>query len=160
MSDYKINVFEVAFLPDETIKKLRGDFRIVADYLSQVRKTGQYIVDSHDLQHPFDTMALLHAITNDDSFELAYTQGKEDEVNTIEKFMHNFGMSRKAEGMAEGEAEGLVEGEAKAKRNISLELAKMGLATQKIAQAVSASIEEVEDWIKEARFEKEIQSLQ
>lgn len=74
--------------------------------------------------------------------------------------MQNFGMSRKAEGMAKGKAEGLVEGEAKAKRNISLELAKMGLATQKIAQAVSASIEEVEDWIKEARLEKGIQSLQ
>lgn len=46
--------------------------------------------------------------------------------------MQNFGMSRKAEGMAKGKAEGLVEGEAKAKRNISLELAKMGLATQKL----------------------------
>lgn len=66
----------------------------------------------------------------------------------------------KAEGMAEGIAKGLIEGEAIAKRSISLELAKVDFPHQKIAQAGSASVEEVENWIKEATHEREIHSPQ
>ena len=38
VSDYKVNVFEIAWLEPETVAKFRSDFRIVADYFVQVRK--------------------------------------------------------------------------------------------------------------------------
>lgn len=48
INDYQVNVFEIAFLDDETIKKFKSDFRIVADYLSQMRKNRDY-VESKDI---------------------------------------------------------------------------------------------------------------
>ena len=39
VSDYHINVMEVAWLTDEEIERFHGDFKVVADYFSQVRGT-------------------------------------------------------------------------------------------------------------------------
>ena len=40
--DYKIYVFYVAFLPDETIEKFKSDFKIVAKYFTDRRKNKQF----------------------------------------------------------------------------------------------------------------------
>ena len=37
-NDYKLNLFEIAWLPDETIKKFKSDFKIVADFFLSVKK--------------------------------------------------------------------------------------------------------------------------
>ncbi len=38
VSDYKVNIFEIAWLEEETVKKFKSDFRIVADYFVQICK--------------------------------------------------------------------------------------------------------------------------
>jgi hypothetical protein len=42
VSDYKINVIEVAFLEKEQIEKFQSDFRFIADFFVQKRLTGDY----------------------------------------------------------------------------------------------------------------------
>ena len=39
VSDYKMNLFEIAYLSDEQVGKFKSDFRLVADYFVQMRKT-------------------------------------------------------------------------------------------------------------------------
>ena len=39
VSDYRINVIDVAYLSRETINKFKSDFKIIADYFVQMRET-------------------------------------------------------------------------------------------------------------------------
>jgi len=40
--DYPINLFEIAFITDDQLKKFKSDFWIVADYLVQMRKNNNF----------------------------------------------------------------------------------------------------------------------
>ena len=50
-------------------------------------------------------------------------------------------------GRAEGRAEGIVAGELKAKREIALSLAQMGLSGERIAEAAKVSVALVQEWL-------------
>ena len=52
VSDYKINVFEIAFLPEETVNRFKSDFRLVAKYFTNIRKNPYYIPeDENEIKH-------------------------------------------------------------------------------------------------------------
>ena len=42
INDYKIYVFEIAWLTDEQVKMFKSDFRAVAEFFTQVRKDNEY----------------------------------------------------------------------------------------------------------------------
>ena len=70
INDYQVNVFEIAFLDDETIKKFKSDFRIVAEYLSQMRKNNDYI-ESKDIPDHVDAVLKTLGVLGD-SFTLHF----------------------------------------------------------------------------------------
>lgn len=49
--DYGMNLFEIAYLEDEQVALFKSDFRIVADYFVQMRKTGTYIAPNDKIVH-------------------------------------------------------------------------------------------------------------
>ena len=51
------------------------------------------------------------------------------------------------EGALQGRAEGKAEGEMTAKKDMALSLAKMGLSTEKIAEAAKVSAKLVQEWL-------------
>jgi hypothetical protein len=82
VSDYKINVFEIAYLPDERVKMFKSDFRLIADYFVQLRKTGKYIPMPSEIRHKWETMNLLGVLNDDDRFEESYyLSGKKEGFN-------------------------------------------------------------------------------
>ncbi|MBQ8093612.1 MAG: hypothetical protein IJ242_08570 [Clostridia bacterium] len=50
----------------------KSDFRIVADYFVQIRKTGQYKGTTDTIKHIYDTLKLLSVMKNDDRYIQAY----------------------------------------------------------------------------------------
>ena len=76
VSDYKINVFEIAWLPDETIAKFKSDFRYVADYYSQMRKTGKWQPMPGKVKHIKELFDLFSAVTGDTRFIEMYQKSK------------------------------------------------------------------------------------
>lgn len=68
ISDYKINLFEIAWLPDETIQKFKSDFRFVADYFSQMCKTKQWQPMPGEVKHVKELFELFAALTDDNRF--------------------------------------------------------------------------------------------
>ena len=68
VNDYKVNLFEIAWLPDETINMFESDFRLVADYFSQKRKNLGYKAPEQDMVHIRAVMELLSAVTQDTRF--------------------------------------------------------------------------------------------
>lgn len=71
VSDYKINVFEIAWLEPETVKLFRSDFRIVADYFVQMHRNRDYVPSEEVLNHVHETLQLLSVLTGDNRFSLA-----------------------------------------------------------------------------------------
>ncbi len=69
VTDAKLNVFEVAWLEDEQVAKFKSDFRIVADYFVQKRKTGTYKGSKDTIRHVYEVLQLLSVMEHDDRYE-------------------------------------------------------------------------------------------
>ena len=69
VSDYRINVFEVAFLTDTELERFHSDFRIVADYFAHRRLNRDYRpVNPQAFKHQTELLSLLTAISRDPRF--------------------------------------------------------------------------------------------
>ena len=75
-SDYRIQVFNIAFLSDETIQAFQSDFRIVADYFSQKRKYKKYIPSKKTMKHVDAVLKLMSVMTGDHRFEEVQKTGR------------------------------------------------------------------------------------
>ena len=77
VNDYKINVFEIAHLPEETISYFHSDFKIVVDYFVHRRNDPDYRPKNPDkFQHVDELLKMMAAITHDDRFVEAMEGGK------------------------------------------------------------------------------------
>ena len=121
INDYKIQIFEVAWLTEEEIERFQSDFRIVANFFTQKRKNKDYIPDDPteikygdkryekifqkkkgvrsmcDVAERLEKMGIVKGI------EIGRLEGKEE---------------GKVEGKAEGKAEGILEGKMQVYRNL------------------------------------------
>ena len=70
--DYGMNLFEIAYLDDGQVAKFRSDFRFVADYFVQMRKTGRYTAPDDKIVHVQETLSLMSALTDDNRFVEVY----------------------------------------------------------------------------------------
>ncbi|MBQ9539608.1 MAG: Rpn family recombination-promoting nuclease/putative transposase [Treponema sp.] len=69
VSDYKVNVFEIAWLEPETVAKFRSDFRIVVDYFVQLRMNNEYKPSAETIRHVHEVLQLMAVLTKDRRFE-------------------------------------------------------------------------------------------
>ena len=69
VNDYRINLFEIAWLSDEEVKMFQSDFRIVADYFVQMRKNRNYKPSQDIIKHVHELLQLMSVMTNDSRFE-------------------------------------------------------------------------------------------
>ena len=79
VNDYKINLFEIAYLDREIIDSFTSDFWILADYLYQMRVNRNYVADKKSIGHIEELLMLMSAMTGDKRFEEII-----DEANTKE----------------------------------------------------------------------------
>lgn len=87
VSDYKINVVEVAFL-DDKLDNFHSDFRIIAEYFVNKRRNMEYIPSAQEIQHVDEFLKLLQALTGDDRYfdvlNLLQKEAKKEGVNMCE----------------------------------------------------------------------------
>ncbi|MBR3459122.1 MAG: hypothetical protein IKH16_13370 [Selenomonadaceae bacterium] len=85
VNDYKIHVFEIAWLPDETIKKFKSDFRFVADYYSQMRKNQRWEPMPGKVKHVKELFDLFGSLTSDKRFIEMYhhRKGEQNDMASI-----------------------------------------------------------------------------
>ena len=77
VNDYRINLYEIAYLSDEQVNRFKSDFRFVADYFVQMRKYGEYRGSKDGMSHAKEVLELLGFLTDDDRFMLGVNEGKE-----------------------------------------------------------------------------------
>ena len=74
VSNYKINVFNIAWLSEEQISLFRSDFKFIAQFLRTQRLNLEYTGSKEKLQHANETLKLFTALMGDDSFEKVYNE--------------------------------------------------------------------------------------
>ena len=74
VNDYKINVFNIAFLSPKTIAMFKSDFKIIAEYFRAKRLNQKYKGSKEKLKHANETLKMFSALTGDNSFEKMYNE--------------------------------------------------------------------------------------
>lgn len=69
VNDYKINLFEIAYLTEEQVKLFKSDFRVVAEFFVEMRKNGKIPRNHVKFRHAQETLQLLSAMTHDHRYE-------------------------------------------------------------------------------------------
>ena len=115
VNDYKINVFEIAYMTPEEVEKFTSDFKIVADYFVQKRMKRDYKPINKAIKHVDELLKLMTVLTGDSRFEeqIKEMHKEEGEVRMCEVLdrIENRGVDR---GIEIGEKLGETKGEIKA----------------------------------------------
>ncbi len=61
-NDYKVNLFEIAYLTDEQVAMFQSDFKIVADFFVQLRKYGKNATFTDDIMIHVDEITQLFSV--------------------------------------------------------------------------------------------------
>ena len=141
VNDYKINLFQIAYLNREQVELFQSDFKVVADYFVQKRENGDYVPSSQDLTHVQETLQLLSIMTNDHRFEDAYNTSTDDRKGGPRN-MCDVLDKVESRGIAKGVAKGKAEGEIEGKNQMAL-LVKKLLDQGRIDDVKRASEDEV-----------------
>ncbi|MBO4858248.1 MAG: Rpn family recombination-promoting nuclease/putative transposase [Treponema sp.] len=72
VNDYKINVFEIAWLDDKTISKFTSDFKFVAKYFQSKRKNTDFKPTGEEIKHVDALLKMFSVLTGDKYFETIY----------------------------------------------------------------------------------------
>jgi len=111
INDYRINLFQIAYLPDETVKKFKSDFGIIADFFVQKRKNNKYVPSDQQIKYVDEFLKLMKAITGDKKYTVINSKrGVKNMCDVLQGAI--------AEGRAEGRAEGEVIGTITVLKNI------------------------------------------
>ena len=102
VNDYKINVFNIAWLSNKTIDKFQSDFKIVAKYFQSIRVKKNYKGSTEEIKHVDALLKMLSALTGDNSFEEVYNVGNLDKggvtmCEVVEKIKNEGVLAGKAE---------------------------------------------------------------
>lgn len=167
VNDYKINLFELAYLPEEKRKLFKSDFRVVVDYLYQVRKNNKYEPEMYKIEHIDEVLNLMSAMTSDNRFEEVIEEVHEKEAKymcevidimlnkgwqeAIDSGMQQGmqqGMQKGLEegmqkGLEEGRQEGIVTGVELEKKNIAQSMKKKGFDISLIMELTGLTKEKI-----------------
>ena len=85
VNDYRMNLYEIAYLSDEQVQKFTSDFKIVADYFVQMRKNKDYTAPEATIKHVHELLQLMAVMTKDNRFEDVYSPDMEGgDINMCE----------------------------------------------------------------------------
>jgi len=83
VNDYRMNLYEIAYLTDEQVQMFTSDFKIVADYFVQMRKNGNYVAPQTTINHVHELLQLMSVMTKDNRYEEAYSPDMERGQTTM-----------------------------------------------------------------------------
>lgn len=142
VNDYRINLYEIAFLEDDVVSRFTSDFRFVADYLVQKRKTGTYIGSEEDMIHICEVTQLLSSISNDKRYGEAVILAKEEgkEIRTMDAVLDEI----EKRGIKTGIETGIKTGIERCKEELILTMLKKGKTPAEIHDFCDIPIKEIE----------------
>lgn len=167
VEDYKINVFEIAWLTEEELNRFQSDFRIIARFFVEKRKNPDHIPnDPMEIEHVDEFLKLMSVLTGDSRYtDIVKHEGKEiTNMCDVATRLENIGLQKGlAEGRAEGRTEGRAEGELKRLIKQTCKKMQKSLSAEKIADDLAeddtALIKKIMDAAEEFAPEYDIDAI-
>ena len=146
INDYKINVFNIAYLSEEQVNMFTSDFKIVADYFVQKRKDGKYKPSSDMIRHVDAILKFMAVFTGDQRYfnEAIKKKMQAGGIQTMDKVIDDYIDLGRKEGMEFGMKQGMDRG----RKDVICSLCKKK-SPEEIADLLEIPVEEVLEIIKE-----------
>ena len=103
INDYKINVFNIAYLSEEKVNMFISDFKIVVDYFVQKRKDGKYKPSSDVIRHVDAILKFMAVFTGDQRYfnEAMQEKMQTGGIRTMDKILDDYINRGRKEGRQE-----------------------------------------------------------
>lgn len=135
VNDYKIHVFEIAWLTEDEINRFQSDFQVVARFFVNKRKNPNYMLtDPTEIRHVDEVLKLLSVITEDSRY-METLKISERRITSMCDVAERLEQKGKNEGRAEGRAEERIE--------MIIKMYDAGLAIDKICNITNETNENV-----------------
>lgn len=69
IQDYKVHIFDIPRLSKETVAKFQSDFKVVAEYFTNVYTNPDYTPESKTIRHVDEFLKLMKVLTGDSRYE-------------------------------------------------------------------------------------------
>ena len=147
INDYKMNLFEIAYLEEAQVNLFQSDFRIVADYFVQKRKNHSYVPSPIEFQHVQETLQLLSIMAGDQRFEpklfITRKGGPKNMCEVLDQ-IENRGYEK---GVQKGIQKGIQIGSLNKEKEMVRNFYAAGSSEEYIAKAMKLDLALVKDWI-------------
>ena len=147
VNDYKMHVFDIAFLSDEQLDMFQSDFKIVAKYFVDRRKSGNPGFPKDIPKHVDEVLKLLSAMTGDERFVLGWqnhikegTVSRKEGGTMAEKWIDEIEERGVARGIVQGEKLGMIKA-----------YSDIGLSIEQIANKVEVTVDYVKQVLNPAQ---------
>ncbi len=141
VNDYKINLFQIAYLDDEQVQMFQSDFQIVADYFVQMRKNNDYTAPDTTIRHVHELLQLMTIMTKDHRFNDVYSpdmEGGNTKMCEVLDKIENRGIEK---GIEKGIKKGIEKGIEKGEHN-AFSLVKFLMSNNRLGDLEKASEDE------------------
>ena len=141
VNDYKMEVFEIAWLTDEQLEMFKSDFKVVARFFVNKRRNPDYVADDPtEIQHVDEVLKLLSVMTGDRDYENVICDEMKGQVKSmcdVAERLKNIGRQEgfqagRSEGRSEGRLEGRSEGRSEERINAVKFAISLGASEEKI----------------------------
>ena len=156
VQDYKINVFDIAFLEDDTIESFTSDFREIARFFKKKRLGENPLASQIELAHPEEIMEFISVFTQDKRYldGIPYLQNLKKEGGAVT--MCTVADALISEGIQKGKLEGRLEGRLEGKIEL---LSEMDYSVPDIAARLNISEEQVRKFYKSQIPDSKLQGI-
>ena len=148
VSDYRINIYEIAYLTDEELQGFHSDFKYLAEYFVQKQRTGTYTGSMEELHHAREVLYLFSALTGDERY-FATTRWEDGTERRIHNMCEVLDIIEKR-GYDTGYDTGFDQGEEAQARKDAIGMYQNGLTVDIIATIIRRDVDTVQQWIEEA----------
>lgn len=155
VSDYNMQVFDIAWLTEEQLAMFQSDFGIIAKFFVQKRKKENYVPDDkHFIQHVDEVLKMLSIITGDDRYTSISSAGKKEGITMcdVAERLEQRGIKR---GIEKGIQQGIEQGIQVGKKYLYHLVANGKLSAFDAAQELGQTEEEFLNDMKKACCEGE-----
>ena len=138
VNDYKMNLYQIAYLTEKQVNMFQSDFKVVAEYFTQKRTNKDYVPSPQTFQHVDAVLKLMAVMTGDHRFEEVLQESRQKGVPT-----------NMCEVLDRVEARGEARGEAKTWEIVIRNIMKTANCTAEQAMNLAGAPDDIRQMYKE-----------
>mgnify|MGYP002746919960 FL=1 len=132
VNDYKINVFEIAFLSEKKVRQFKSDFGLVAKYFTNIRKDPYYLPENeNEIKHVDAVLKFLSIMSgSEDIIEKIVTKNGNEVKTMTGGPLSQLYYKGVREGREEGREEGMEQGVNETLLKVYINCRKKGMSIE------------------------------